>query len=50
MSTPEVTPSHTQLPVKLSFGDGVIAELSDVLASLGAESAFVVVEAPVVVN
>jgi alcohol dehydrogenase class IV len=48
MSTPEVTPFHTQLPVKLSFGDGAIAELSDVLASLAAESAFVVVEAPVV--
>jgi alcohol dehydrogenase len=47
MSTPEVTPFHTQLPVKLSFGDGVIAELSDVLASLEAESVFVVVEAPV---
>ena len=50
MSTPEVTPFHSQLPVKLSFGDGVIAELSDVLASLGAESVFVVVEAPVVGN
>ena len=35
MSTPEVTPFHTQLPVKLSFGDGAIAELGDVLASLG---------------
>ena len=31
MSMPEVTPFHTQLPVKLSFGDGVIAELGDVL-------------------
>jgi choline dehydrogenase len=50
MSTPEVTSFHTQLPVKLSFGDGAIAELSDVLASLGAESVFVVVEAPVVGN
>jgi alcohol dehydrogenase len=36
--------------VKLSFGDGVIAELSDVLASLEAESVFIVVEAPVVGN
>jgi choline dehydrogenase len=47
MTTPEVTPFHTQLPVKLSFGDGVIAELPDVLASLAVESVFVVVEAPV---
>jgi choline dehydrogenase len=47
MSTPDVTPFHSQLPVKLSFGDGVIAELADVLASLGAGSALVVVEAPI---
>ena len=47
MSTSEVSPFHTQLPVKLSFGDGVIAELGDVLAALGAESAFLVIEAPV---
>jgi choline dehydrogenase len=50
MSTAEVTPFHSQLPVKLSFGDGAIGELPDVLASLGAESAFVVVEEPVVGN
>jgi alcohol dehydrogenase len=50
MSTPEVTPFHTQLPVKLSFGDGAIAELGDVLGQLGAGSAYVVVEAPVVGN
>jgi alcohol dehydrogenase class IV len=50
MSTPDVTPFHTQLPVKLSFGDGVIAELDDVLAALGASSVFVVVEEPVVGN
>jgi alcohol dehydrogenase len=50
MSTPEVTPFHTQLPVKLSFGDGAIAELRDVLGQLGAGSAYVVVEAPVVGN
>jgi alcohol dehydrogenase class IV len=50
MSTPDVTPFHTQLPVKLSFGDGVIAELPDVLASLAAESAFVVVEEPMIGN
>ena len=50
MSTPDVTPFHSQLPVKLSFGDGVIAELSDVLTSLGAARAFVVIEEPVVGN
>jgi choline dehydrogenase len=50
MSTPDVTPFHTQLPVKLSFGDGAIAELRDVLGVLGAGSAYVVVEAPVVGN
>jgi alcohol dehydrogenase len=50
MSTPDVTPFHTQLPVKLSFGDGAIAELRDVLGELGAASAYVVVEAPVVGN
>jgi alcohol dehydrogenase len=38
---------HSQLPVKLAFGDGVIAELPDVLTGLGATSALVVVEAPV---
>ena len=50
MSRPDVTPFHSQLPVKLSFGDGVIAELPDVLAGLGASSVFVVVEQPVVGN
>ena len=50
MSTPEVTPFHSQLPVKLSFGDGAIAGSGDVLASLGAGSAFVVVEEPMVGN
>lgn len=38
---------HSQLPVKLAFGDGVVAELSAALAALGASSALVVVEAPV---
>jgi alcohol dehydrogenase len=50
MTMPDVTPFHSQLPVKLSFGDGVIAELPDVLASLGAESALVVIELPVMGN
>ncbi len=38
---------HSQLPVRIAFGDGSIAELSDALAALGATSALVVVEAPV---
>jgi choline dehydrogenase len=42
-----VTPFSSQLPVKISFGDGVISELSAVLGTLGAASALVVVEEPV---
>ena len=42
-----VTPFRSQLPVRIAFGDGVIAELPDALASLAAESALVVVEEPV---
>jgi len=38
---------HSQLPVKIAFGDGVIAELPDALAALEAASALVVVEEPV---
>lgn len=45
--TGAVSPFHSQLPVKIAFGDGVVAELPDVLASLGAGSALVVVEEPV---
>jgi alcohol dehydrogenase len=44
---PPVVPFHSQLPVKVAFGDGVIAELPDVLALLGARSALVVIEEPV---
>ncbi len=42
-----VTPFHSQLPVKIAFGDGVVAELAGALGSLGAGSALVVVEEPV---
>lgn len=42
-----IAPFHSQLPVRLAFGDGVVSELPDALASLGATSALVVVEAPV---
>jgi choline dehydrogenase len=45
--TAPVTAFHSQLPVKIAFGDGVIAELGDALASLRATAAFVVVEEPV---
>jgi alcohol dehydrogenase len=44
---PDVTPFHSQLPVKIAFGDGVIAELPDALRALGATGALVVVEEPV---
>jgi len=43
----EVTPFHAQLPVRIAFGDGVVAELAEALGSLGAERALVVVEEPV---
>ena len=45
--TEAVTPFHSQLPVKIAFGDGSLAELPDALASLAAGSALVVVEEPV---
>jgi alcohol dehydrogenase len=45
--TPAVTSFHSQLPVKIAFGDGVIAELPAALAALGAVSALVIVEEPV---
>ena len=42
-----VTSFHSQLPVRIAFGDGAIGELADALSQLGATSAFVVVEEPV---
>lgn len=42
-----VTSFHSQLPVKIAFGDGAVVELADTLGSLGAGSALVVVEEPV---
>lgn len=42
-----VSPFHSQLPVKIAFGDGAVAELPAALDSLGAGSALVVVEEPV---
>jgi len=46
MSEP-VTPFHAQLPVRIAFGDNVLAELPDALTALGATTALVVVEEPV---
>src|SRR6188508_798227 len=42
-----VTPFHAHLPVRIAFGDGVLAELPDALTALGATTALVVVEQPV---
>ena len=41
--TPAVTAFRSHLPVKIAFGDGVIGELTEALAALGARSALVVV-------
>ena len=46
-ATDAVGSFHSQLPVKIAFGDGVIAELPGALATLGAASALAVVEEPV---
>jgi alcohol dehydrogenase len=45
--TGAVTRFHSQLPVRIAFGDGVIAELPEALGALGATGALVVVEEPV---
>ena len=45
--TSDVDSFRAHLPVRIAFGDGVIAELHDALAALGAKSALVVVEEPV---
>ena len=42
-----VGPFCFHLPVRIRFGEGAVAELSDVLAELGAKAPTVVVEAPV---
>jgi alcohol dehydrogenase len=44
---PDVVAFTAQLPVRIAFGDGVLAELSEGLHSLGASAALVVVEEPV---
>ena len=43
-----VTSFRSQLPVKIAFGPGVVEELAGALADLGASSAYVVIEQPVV--
>jgi alcohol dehydrogenase len=45
--TDPVPPFRSHLPVRVSFGDGAIAELAGTLASLQATAALVVVEEPV---
>jgi alcohol dehydrogenase len=45
--TDAVPSFRSHLPVKVAFGDGVIAELASALAALGARRALVVVEEPV---
>ncbi len=47
MPTGSISSFHSQLPVKIAFGDGVIAELPALLAALEATGALVVVEEPV---
>lgn len=42
-----VTSFHAQLPVRIAFGDGVLSELAETLAALGARASLVVVEEPV---
>jgi alcohol dehydrogenase len=42
-----ITPFHSQLPVKVAFGDGVVGELPGVLDREGVSAALAVVEAPV---
>ena len=45
--TSPVASFHSQLPVRIAFGDGVIGELPDALSALGGARALVVVEEPV---
>ena len=45
--TSTIEPFRAHLPVRISFGDGVIHELPDALRALGARSVLVVVEEPV---
>jgi choline dehydrogenase len=47
VSSSELRPFRSYLPVRISFGDGAAAELADVLEALGASSALVLLEEPV---
>jgi alcohol dehydrogenase len=44
---PDVVAFTAHLPVRIAFGDGVISQLPDALAAIGATAALVVVEEPV---
>jgi alcohol dehydrogenase len=46
-SSTELRPFRSYLPVRISFGDGAVAELADVLEVIGASSALVLLEEPV---
>ena len=48
MSAPEIEAFRSYLPVRISFGDGVAGELAGILEGLGATSALVLLEEPVV--
>ncbi len=48
MSAPEIEAFRSYLPVRISFGDGVSGELAGTLEGLGATSALVLLEEPVV--
>jgi choline dehydrogenase len=45
--TASLTPFRAHLPVRVAFGDGVLAELPGALAALGSTAVLVVVEEPV---
>ena len=47
MTSIDLRPFRSYLPVRISFGDGVAGELSDVLDGLGARSALVLLEEPI---
>jgi choline dehydrogenase len=47
VSSIDLQPFRSYLPVRISFGDGAAAELADVLEGLGATSALVLLEEPI---
>ncbi len=47
VAVPDVQPFRSHLPVRVSFGDGAVGELTAVARGLGASTALVVIEEPV---